>query len=85
MERMKMLVAAICESGVDDYRSIVKRFLKTKEFGPGDVKILRELDEDMPGWLYYMDLDGTWEDLKSVIRQQEMKKAGLTNNVSIRL
>lgn len=68
----KQLVAAIAETGVDDYREIVKKVKKTGELEDCDKVTLRELDRDMPRWLNYMDIDMTWGDIKEAVRRAEL-------------
>ncbi len=68
----KQLAAAVAETGVDDYREIVKKVKKTGELEDYDRVTLRELDRDMPRWLSYMDIDMTWDDIKDAIRRAEI-------------
>ena len=69
----KQLVAAIAETGVDDYREIVKKVKKTGELEDYDRATLRELDRDMPRWLGHLDVDMTWDDIKAKILEDEVK------------
>lgn len=71
-DRLRMLVAAICESGVDDYRAAVKRTIKSGDVSEQDARLLRELDKDMPGWLGYMSVDMTWEQIKQSVLKREV-------------
>ena len=68
----KQLVAAITETGVDDYREIVRKVKKTGELEDFDRATLRELDRDMPRWLGYLDVDMTWDDIKEAVRSAEL-------------
>ena len=68
----KQLTAAIAETGIDDYREIVKKVKKTGELEDCDRITLRELDRDMPKWLGYMDIDMTWDDIKDAVRRAEL-------------
>lgn len=69
----KQLAAAVAETGVDDYRDIVKKVKKTGELEDRDRITLRELDRDMPKWLGYLDVDMTWDDIKQTILKGEMR------------
>lgn len=74
-ERLKMLVAAICESGVDDYRAIIRRTIKAGDVSEQDVRLLRELDKDMPEWLGYLPtVDMTWDQIKQSVLKSEVNK-----------
>lgn len=73
-DRLRMLVAAICESGVDDYRAIIRRTLKSGDVSEQDTRLLRELDRDMPEWLGYMAVDMTWEQIKQSVLKSEVNK-----------
>lgn len=73
-DRLRMLVAAICESGVDDYRAIIRRTLKSGDVSEQDTSLLRELDRDMPEWLGYMAVDMTWEQIKQTVLKGEVNK-----------
>ena len=68
----KQLVAAIAETGVDDYRDIVKRVKKTGELEDHDRITLAQLDKDMPVWLGHLDVDMTWDDIKDTVRRAEL-------------
>ena len=68
----KQLAAAIAETGVDDYREIVKKVKKTGELEDCDRVTLRELDRDMPRWLGHLDVDMTWDDIKETVRRAEL-------------
>lgn len=68
----KQLAAAVAETGVDDYREIVRKVKKTSELEDCDRITLRELDRDMPKWLGYLDVDMTWEDIKDTVRRAEL-------------
>lgn len=70
----KQLAAAVAETGVDDYREIVKKVKKTGELEDCDNVTLRELDRDMPRWLGYLDVDMTWDDIKDAVRRAELKQ-----------
>lgn len=73
-DRLRMLVAAICESGVDDYRAVMKRTFKAGDVSEQDARLLRELDRDMPKWLGYLDVDMTWYEIKCAIWRSEIKQ-----------
>lgn len=68
----KQLAAAVAETGVDDYREIVKKVKKTGELEDCDRITLRELDRDMPKWLGHLDVDMTWDDIKDAVRRAEL-------------
>lgn len=68
----KQLAAAVAETGVDDYREIVKKVKKTGELEDCDRITLRELDRDMPIWLGHLDVDMTWDDIKDTVRRAEL-------------
>lgn len=69
----KQLAAAVAETGVDDYREIVKKVKKTGELEDCDRVTLRELDRDMPRWLCHLDVDMTWDNIKTKILEEEVK------------
>ena len=69
----KQLVAAICETGVDDYRDIIRRVKKNGELDDRDRVTLKELDRDMPKWLGHLDVDMTWDEIKSKVLEEEVK------------
>lgn len=68
----KQLAAAVAETGVDDYREIVRKVKKTGELEDCDRTTLRELDRDMPKWLGHLDVDMTWDDIKDAVRRAEL-------------
>lgn len=70
----KQLAAAVAETGVDDYREIMKKVKKTGELEDCDNVTLRELDRDMPRWLGYLDVYMTWDDIKDAVRRAELKQ-----------
>ena len=69
----KQLAAAVCETGVDDYRDIIRRVKKNGELDDRDRVTLKELDRDMPKWLGYLDVDMTWDEIKSKVLEEEVK------------
>lgn len=69
----KQLAAAVAETGVDDYRDIIRKVKKSGELEDCDRITLRELDRDMPRWLGHLDVDMTWDDIKSKILEEEVK------------
>lgn len=69
----KQLAAAVAETGVDDYRDIIRRVKKNGELDDRDRVTLKELDWDMPKWLGYLDIDMTWDEIKAKILEEEVK------------
>lgn len=67
---IKNLISAVCETGVEDYREIVKRTIKTGTVSDDDAATLRQLDKDMPEWLGKTEIDMTWEDIKKEVMKQ---------------
>ena len=68
----KQLAAAVAETGVDDYRDIVKKVKKTGELEDCDRVTLRDLDREMPRWVCHLDVDMTWDDIKEAVRRAEL-------------
>ena len=69
----KQLAAAVAETGVDDYRDIIRRVKKNGELDDRDRVTLKELDRDMPKWLGPLDIDMTWDEIKAKILEEEVK------------
>lgn len=68
------LLGAILDCGVDDYRQTIRRCIKIKEVDTEAQRMLKELDEDMPPWLDMVDTLMTWEDIKEIVRKQEVER-----------
>lgn len=68
----KQLAAAVAETGVDDYREIIRKVKRNGELEDCDRIALKELDRDMPGWLGHLDVDMTWDDIKETVRRAEL-------------